>query len=682
MADVQRADEEALREEHGRLRALVVELRGESQEVKEKIKTAENVSIRKDRLLQEFLATTKGGNAVPGEMLDQAREDLQGLLQFKRQAQEARQVLDEREQKIASLKQELRATRVLEMEEDVAAAKMEAKAKANEWMEANSDCKDTQCFTVSRQRQQEAKEILRETIVAENEASDTQRRFLALLDERARLQQGVRDHTDQIEQLEGKRAEIEGQTEQCVERISSLGEITKTHKRLQLACQERCEQVTRLQRNGFASPLTATAETPPPGGAAAAHMVGQWLLSTDGGGGGRPPAPQEDEGLESTGALLWGIRQTLETSRRSGLELLAAEDVDGDGCVTATELATAVKRLGLPTTMVHRLVHALPLVEQKGLVPIVDLVLALPLQPPPIGAPPDAELYACGEALAWACRRRRTSEAELRSRLAGWFADPASDLLAEAIRVCTEYDVQGDRVASKLGLGLVIHREGFSRFIPPWRSASQESDSAVLLRFVRDVAAVSDIVVPILTSVGVGVEATMAWGVPLRLSEAGAHLGHPWSQEDLEVVALLAEVGSPPVVDCQRLAHASLPDGFASQFPEALQHLQHFRPDALAACEAAAAAPPRRNTGSRGIEHVPTVMEQPVPNTSRGMGITSGTDNLAVTESSSRQPSPRVSHAGVGDIDGCDGNEEIYEEDYEDEDYEDESDGDGSVSSP
>mmetsp|Transcript_88079 Transcript_88079/g.161558 ORF Transcript_88079/g.161558 Transcript_88079/m.161558 type:complete len:799 (+) Transcript_88079:33-2429(+) len=594
---VQRADEESLLEEEGHLRRQVATLRKESAEVKERLKMGERESLRKDKLLQELLTTTQSSSSVRGEALDEVREDIQALLQFKRRAQEARQVLEEKEQKIFGIQQELRGIRILEMEEDVASAKMEAKAKANAWAEANAGDKDTHCFVTSRGHQLTGKTLVTKITEAENSASSSQRRLATLQDERTRLEKAVQDHGDQILKLEAKRTQIQQQKDECEGRLESLSEVAEQHARLRLECDARYEEakakVSRQQEEELARALR-------PGGAAASSMhkrfweVNKKILE---------PGFQPVRHDPSAGALLWRLRRAVEAPAsdhgqkglRSAWELLDAQDSDRDGCVNAAELTQVFHRLrvaGGDVGGVNRLISAMDdaLVKSGTLVPVVDLVLALPLQPPPSG-PAEADLESAVEALAWACKRRRMSEQELRRRIGGWVETSSANLEDEALRLCVELGLS-NQVAHLLGRGLEARREQFARLLPSWRSFTPKVAAATLARFVRDVATYRDAVLPKLSESDLRRDPLVFEDFLQACSCLGAH----WSRDVLENVAFSAEAGhpeagAPPQVDGARLARAAGPGGFSREFPEVVVNCTK---DALDACEKAASSPSRR----------------------------------------------------------------------------------------
>ncbi|CAK9118477.1 unnamed protein product [Durusdinium trenchii] len=171
--------------------------------------------------------STQGGSGVSGVVLDQLREDLQALLRAKRQAYEARQQLDEKESKIASVRQDLRATKLSELEEDVQRAKAEAKVKAAD-LEAQGE--SNSYLVKSQTCQKEAKDLFQEMVETQNSVAAIHQQIAKLQDERVRFDQLAEEHQQQAESLKEKRLEIEEQKEQCEERLLGLANVEALHK--------------------------------------------------------------------------------------------------------------------------------------------------------------------------------------------------------------------------------------------------------------------------------------------------------------------------------------------------------------------------------------------------------------------------------------------------------------------
>lgn len=624
-----RADEESLREEQARLRTQLAALRREGAEAKERLRAAERDSARKDKLLQELLAAAKCGTGVPAEALDQLREDLQALLQVKRRSQDARQQLDEKELKILSIQQELKSTSLLDMEEDVAAAKMECKAKATEWAEANSGA-DTHCFAESQQHQKAARHLFQKIVDVENEISKSQQRLVTLQDERTQLEVAAKEHEDQVTQLAEKRQEIERQKEQCEQRLDGLGDVEDEYARMKSSVDDLSQKLTEAKREAIASELRVSAlQGKSPTGqtniTAVDWKIDHRLLEP----GFRPLASNSSESL-----LLLQLLRIASQQRISLIKVMRAEDSDGDGRITAPELSRVMQRLASLTGAVSsdadlsesaaaRFMASLspglapetasPRSKESkaGSVAIADLVVALPMQPPaePSG-PSEAELMSASKALSWACRRCSMPEREVRRRVAVCLQPPDMDrtatasppaspsssatksMVAEMTRLGQEVGLTADESAV-LGKGLEARRERLAPLLPSWRCLADKSQAALLVRFVHDLTKFRDTLLPQLGDKPLELEAFL---------KVGQELGPHWSVEDLEEIALLAEHEAardearchPPVVDAARLARAVLPGGLAAQFPLTRSCL----PDALAACEAAARNPSRRMPAS------------------------------------------------------------------------------------
>eukprot|EP00929_Paragymnodinium_shiwhaense_P116924 TRINITY_DN8697_c0_g1_i1.p1 TRINITY_DN8697_c0_g1~~TRINITY_DN8697_c0_g1_i1.p1 ORF type:complete len:818 (+),score=251.87 TRINITY_DN8697_c0_g1_i1:107-2560(+) len=549
-------DEESQREEHIRLSKSVGALKRESNEVREKLRQADRESFRKDQLLQELLATTRTAPGVPGEALDHLREDLQALLQFKRRAHEARQKLEEKEQKITAIQQELRATSVPDMEDDVAAAKMEAKAKASEWAEARGNAASEDSF----QHQKAAQALVQKLSEAGSEISRMQRKLVTLQDQRSRLEQAVKDHDEQIQKLEGKKDELARQQAQCSQKLDDAADIQSRHNSLRQEVQEKFAELAKAREDGLAARLrhdtetaaAAAAQKEATGGGAAWEVCEQLLQP-----GFRPlraPAAAVASGAVDQEAhdILWRTRWALEAQpSRAGLECLIAEDLDGDGRLSGAELARCLQRLGIPgmdtTEAGERLLRALAdglVSKDGGLVSIADFVLALQLNPP---LDPPQDLPEAVQAFVWCCRRAAVTEHEVRSHILAWLAQPSSGLRPSLEEFCNARLRNGSLDSKQLetlwrGLDYLRHDFLLTQ-LPSWRCPSQSSSALALARFVRDLSTPQprgreDILCHF--------EEKNTMMSLSRFVEVCAPLGSHWAREDLEEVALLAAMPATP----------------------------------------------------------------------------------------------------------------------------------------
>lgn len=594
-----RVDEEALREQESHLRAAVAEKWKEGSEARQALRKVEHESLYKDKLLQELLASARTGTGVPGEVFDQIREDMRALLQLKRRSQEARQQLDEKSKKIAAIQQELRASSVHDMEEDVAAAKIEATAKAKAWAEANSGEQETHCFVTSKQHQCRAARLIQQTAETETSTSKAQRRLTLARDERNRLKQTVVEYNDQISKLQTKCSEIEAQREKCEQQLENLGGV------------EACLQDVRRDRDACFMKVHLLQEKE------AARM----LRSTDGtdeGDARSKPSWSIDQRLLVPGfqplcggdratalEFIWHLRRACDSSRQTLVEALSAYDSDVDGKLTVAELVHAFNDLRIPGSdiqLVQKLVHGL----HDGLaspgqtaIAIVDFVVAVPLQELS-ESPTDTELTIAIDAMVWACRRRSIKEITVRQNIASWLAEPATGLQSSAESFFSQVGMSST-LCTKIGRGLHKHRENFALLLPSWRCLPHKGRASLLVRFVREIATYRNMFIPSLASTD---------GMTVRaFIETVMKLGPHWSEEDFQNIAVLAEaVGKStgndtnciPVVDGGRLARAAAPGGFATEFAE---FVKECTTDALAACEAAAVAPSRRNLPNVGMSH-------------------------------------------------------------------------------
>jgi len=263
--------------------------------------------------------------------------------------------------------------------------------------------------------------------------------------------------------------------------------------------------------------------------------------------------------------LLWRCRQALEMRPWSGLDTLAAEDKDGDGWLTESELVTCLRRMRVPgatastvkqlTGQLHRSV-----VASSGLVSVAGFMLTLSFQP--LSAEP--ELATACRSLVWACRRHGYTERGLRSLVAEWLSDTGIDTETTATQYVQQFGLDTP-LAEAFGRGLCVLRDGIGTILPSWRTRSQASQAVLLARFLRDVLRQRDRVISLLRVEQMKLE---------HFLEVGKLLGDAWSLEDLEEVALLSEhpgtehSAAVPVVNAARLARAAAPGGFQVEFPE------------------------------------------------------------------------------------------------------------------
>merc|ERR1712232_773318 len=83
-----RIEDEAVKEEICQMRATLDSLNRESIDARKKLRAAELESYQKDKLLQELLTGANFAKGVPGEAIDQIREDVQSMLHIKRRIQD------------------------------------------------------------------------------------------------------------------------------------------------------------------------------------------------------------------------------------------------------------------------------------------------------------------------------------------------------------------------------------------------------------------------------------------------------------------------------------------------------------------------------------------------------------------------------------------------------------------
>ncbi|CAE8595488.1 unnamed protein product [Polarella glacialis] len=514
---------------------------------------------------------------------------------------------------------------------------METKGKANEWAEANAGQRDTCTFAESEQQQRKAKQLCSKIVEVENEITRSQQKLVTLQDERSRLEQAAREHEEQVEKLRGKRGEIERQKEQCEQRLAGLGDVVRAHGQLKQECEELFQQLAKVRsevksQDAIVSPSSRSSSSPRAGGGGKAATA-DWRLDPRLLAPNFQPLTGGFSGAQTEAALiLRQLRLASEVGQLSLIRALQTQDADGDGRLSAPELARALQLLAaevpvlpqgadLSEAAVSRFLAAL----SPGLAPepegssstlaIVDFALAVQMQPMPLAGsgPSDDELSSACNSLAWACRRVGMHERELRRRLASCLQVP-SELGPEAqvAQLGSEIGLSPAE-AAVLGEGLLVRREGLAALLPSWHCLSDKSQASLLVRFIHDLTTFRDTMVPLLGEGTISLDEFM---------QVGEQLGSHWSTEDLEELALIAEVvakadagaearGMPSTVDAARLVRALAPGGLSAEFPAASRACL---PDALAACEAAAKAPSRKHLpGKAPVSTAVPVAERPFP---------------------------------------------------------------------
>lgn len=571
-------DEEAVQEENRHLRTSVQALRRENRDVRERLQQAEHENVRRDQTLVELLSKVRLGVGVPGEALDAVRDDLQAMLHFKRRAQDARELLDEREQKFLAIHQELRVTRLSEMEDDVRRAKQEAQTKAKEWASVcETALADSPLFTIG-ETSRLAGSLVQKTQQAENAVMECSVRLGALRAERDRMKQALQQAEQEIDLLRMQRAEIEIQMDANQIGPDIADDIQAERAAVQAEHDAQLEKLIKFQEQEKAKQSTRPCESAQ---IPAAWDIDERLLSPT----FRPLLTTASPG---TKRLVWRLTQVLGRWQ-SGIDLLLAHDADKDGRVTVQELADALQKVpvsGCDLKSVKILVAALSpgLAPVNGTIAVVDFVLGIQMCEPPV-APSEEDFLAGADSLGWACRRRGLSEADLRGRLVTSL-DPRRELEDEIRRLCSEVGLQGAAVTSLVS-GFERYRELSATRLPSWRSQSPEAEATMLALFLRDLAQGEEVLGCIPDSL-LGLAAFV---------DAVAPLG--WAREEVETVAFLMErsppsawAGQSPVVDGLQLKRAVQQGGLQTQFPELAKLCSAT---ALSAFDAAVAHRPQRS---------------------------------------------------------------------------------------
>lgn len=552
-SDRAHADEETLQEEHRHLRKWVAKLRTENDDLKEKIRKGDLIAMEQDKQLQELLASAQGGAGLPGEALDQLREDLQALLQFRRKGHDCRQVIEDKEVKMAAIVHELQTTRIFDMEAQVAEAKLEAKKRANEWVESNTTNRTT-CFSDSQREQTQARNLLKQIFEIESQVSEHQREMITLQDECDRLASGLSDREKQIAKLHEKREEIEERRdidekntspENMEKLLTARANLQFEHRELQAKVNKMKSEAGKMQKNQFERTLRRKS----PNGTSVSKSFSNSSFVPGG----------TDTGVSD---LLRRFHRACATSQRSAVEILASADSDHDGYLSSFELMSVLSKLKVLTSNVADIDALVSMLGHNGLVGILDIFFASVLQPPCV-TPSDNELTAAAQALAWACRRQKITEDLVRQSILEKLVQSDSNLVQEFTSFCEKRGVR--RVhASCLACGLESRGAGLAQLLPSWRCPSDKIAADVFARFLKDVLVNRETAVPLLQG-----------QIELEdfIQKLALSLGAKWSRENLEIVALVAETSkglsdAPPVVDGSRLARAIETGGFLLEFPQ------------------------------------------------------------------------------------------------------------------
>ena len=637
------ADEESLLEDLTRLRAQLAEVRSKAAEFREQIRSAERDSAKMDKLLQELLSEAKGGTGVSGAVLDQLRDDLQALLRAKRHANEARQKLDEKDSKIVMIRQDLKETKLAELENDVQRAREEAKVKAHE-LELQG--RHREVFADAFQRQ---KALFDEIVVVQNSVAEIHQKSAMLQDERVHFESMAKEHEEQKANLEDKRYEVERQKEQCEERLQELGDVQEIHQQKKQACAELSKKLAEVK-----SAIRAGESVP--------RNLPHWRLKEELLEPGFQPLRQ-DADFKAVKLL-----RALQRAEGEVLPTLRLEDRDQDGRLDPFEVAQGMRKLAPLEDAQLEGANSLFAALAPGLAPnaqgsvaFMDLTLGAQLQARAVADPP--LLTDFPKALRWAARRNEVPERDVRSRLAQCLrqAPSSSRVQAEGTKLGMQLGLtEGDAIS--LGRHLEEYQERFCYSLPSWRIRSHKSKASLLARFVHQVAKYREALLPFLQ------DDTLELEEFLRIGEK---LGPEWSEEDLSEIALLLDVSPqdtegckalPPILSSWRLRHAIEPNGFAAQFPHAAGLCNR---ELLDAVEEAATKPGRRTlpSASAPAAAAPAPPPPPAPPAETAAANAPKAAAPGETSASARPASPTKS---AGDASyGDDDFDEEFEDDFE-----------------
>lgn len=462
------------------MRRSVHMLKEESKELRGRLRNSEKDAFRKDKLLQEILDKARGGPGVSGEHLDQIREDLAVLLQYKRRAQDQKAQLEERDQTIAAIERELKVTRVIDLEEEIVAAKQTARAKARLWAERHAD---THCHASSEKYQKEARKLIQQKEQLECEVTGMVQRQSLCREQHERLVKQAEENARQIGTMKRKTAELAERREETVQKLEELVAVPEQHEELSRECDAMYEELQHLQRDEQLERRRQNMSKPQPG------MFGSGKRDSGGWTVAEAFFAEEDfcplqiDALESPShRLLWRLRHV----SCGVLEELGKCDENEDGLLTQGQLLKGFKHLriaGSHKESILALWEALHpcLKRDYNQLSYVELYLGLQRLPRPSANAPLAELQESAlPALVSACRRSKVSEAEFKGRLLG-LLDPSTgpSFQHEAVDLCAQLGVPAHAVEVIVDY-IDLWRAEFALSLPMWSTYSDGEASTLL----------------------------------------------------------------------------------------------------------------------------------------------------------------------------------------------------------
>lgn len=480
-----RQDEESLRENLAQMRRSVHVLKEENKDLRGRLLKNEKDAFRKDKLLQELLDKARGGPGVSGEHLDQVREDLAVLLQYKRRAMDQKAQLEERDQTIAAIERELKVTRVTDLEEEILAAKQTAKAKARQWAERHQD---THCQATSAKYQKEARKLVQNTEQLENEVTQMVQRQAVLREEQERLTKETKENEKQISTMKRKTAELVERQQETAQKLEELRQVPEEHEALSRQCDALYEELQHLQRDEQVERRKQNLNKPQPGKFGSGEPgSGGWLVAEALFAQDFCVLPPEALNGPSH-RLLWRLKHV---SGRVLTEFVRCDE-NSDGLVTQGQLLKALKHLRISNAHKESVITLWEslhpgLKRENNQLSYLDLVFGLQRLVQPAAQFPLAELTERAlPALVKSCRKARVSEAEFKGRLIG-LCDPSTGP--------SFHHEASDLLATQLGLPaplaeviidyLDLLRGDFVLHLPMWSTLDKSEASMLLETFFK-----------------------------------------------------------------------------------------------------------------------------------------------------------------------------------------------------
>jgi len=325
---VKALDREALQQIVAQLKVQVSELKADHTELKTSVRSKEKDSFRKDRLLQELLATALPAPLAQQDM-DRAQEELQLLLQHKKRAFELRAQVEDREQTVQGIEQELRSNRTVQLQLDIDSLRATCHRLRDQLRG-----KDVKWTAEMAQMRAEADRVQEQLSGVEAEGAERSAGIARLREQTRGFRDQVARQQQQVEELKGLQAAL---AQHEVQRGANGGPAAELAS-LRATEQQHFEEVARLREEVLHFKQLQDAYSAGKRGRARPPELG-WLVKD-------PFAELREPKLREPFAR---ARRALDSDGRPLLaQWLRRADRDHDLLVTGDELVAAVRPLGVP----------------------------------------------------------------------------------------------------------------------------------------------------------------------------------------------------------------------------------------------------------------------------------------------------------------------------------------------